>query len=261
MLQWCSRNPIQAVQRIESACNVAAAELWSQRSRPARVLLTAAGVLHAQCTFREAEAKHARFLKKLHISCRMHVNNSKQHCCHPPSSAATCSNAMHSGLAELETEARRLRCWRRLRRLGAAPQPLGARRQPCGSGVPAGRGRLRRSKTRLLPANMSRRPLGTTFCSQSGCTQYGTISINVTRLLSRCWTDGMVTLLLQGCGGSPAGRCPASPWRWLRHMLCWSRCQHRRPLQMQRQASRRAWRQLLLRMCRRCCGNSGTPSL
>jgi hypothetical protein len=29
------------------------------------VSLTAAGVLHVQCTFREAEAKHARFLKKL----------------------------------------------------------------------------------------------------------------------------------------------------------------------------------------------------
>ena len=41
-------------------------------------------------------------------------------------------------------------------------------------------------------------------------------------------------------------------------MLCLSRWQQRGPLQMQRQASRRAWSQLLQRMCRRRCYKCGT---
>lgn len=46
-------------------CNVAAAQLWSQRSSQRERHGQLAGVLHVQCTFREAEVKHARFLKKL----------------------------------------------------------------------------------------------------------------------------------------------------------------------------------------------------
>ena len=117
------------------------------------------------------------------------VSNSNQHCSHPPSSAATCSNAMHTGRSphtfcaapseDITPPSRQAAAHQSME--AAAPWLLAAdqaaeaglrqRGSQRANGVLTGAKPVCRL---ACPATMSMRPPGMIFCNQSACTECDT---------------------------------------------------------------------------------------